>query len=732
MKPTGILPILALAIVASTLPLGAADYDTAEITRLHNKVSVVKSDDVVRNANVGETIDRISSVTTGEASRAELRFPDKSLTRLGANSRFTLRAGARTIDLDQGVMLLQVPKKIGGAKVRTAAVTAAVTGTTVLFEYLPDGFIKLIVIEGEVDLFFNNDPSKFRTVKAGEMIVMQTDSDTIPEPVDIDLARLLKTSKLISGDEEWMPNHQQVADAVKDQQKKLKNGELAGTRLYLPGRGTQIAIESNTYIDVLKSVPTLPPGTEPDTPNTPPEPTVPGGGTPGDEIPGGGGSSVGLITGTSVLNSSANIRTNPQITAFNSITGNALVSQGTTYNGEQPFPNFAFDTATPLDLNPADPRVDTYLSSKPWAVFKFEDLIINGSPNFEIVETPNVILSAVGDVSVNNDSFIGDGRDAEEYGLQLYYSDLQNLTLYSQNGNVNIGPETFINFEGTTSLALIAASPTSDININADIYLGPGEGESESEGSSFRVADDEFGSANLLLSAGRDININTPDSEYYYSPWIRADNIDAQAGRDINVDADVGSRGNLRLTARRNINISSSGVLRAFAENPDALLKLETLEGDITINGGYESTSIDTNTAAELIAQQGSININNSSIYSDSLKVQVLGTNGWINIGNSHLNAEQVMKLYAEGSNGGVSFSGNVSLDSAKIDIAGKTVRIEQFGEVYLVRGPNGVTVFTDDAQFRSSTRENGLGTFTSGPNGAPVDVSERRFNERN
>jgi hypothetical protein len=34
-----------------------------------------------------------------------------------------------------------VPEQIRGAKVRTAAVTAAVTGGTALMEYLPGGYI---------------------------------------------------------------------------------------------------------------------------------------------------------------------------------------------------------------------------------------------------------------------------------------------------------------------------------------------------------------------------------------------------------------------------------------------------------------------------------------------------------------------------------------------------------------------------------------------------------------
>ncbi len=132
------LAMLALAaLLGSIASASAASFTEAEFTRLENDVKVLKENVTPHSAAVGENVKAVTSVATGANSRAELRFPDQSLTRLGANSRFTIRGEERTLDLDKGVMMLQVPKKIGGAKVRTAAVTAAVTGTTVIQEYFP-------------------------------------------------------------------------------------------------------------------------------------------------------------------------------------------------------------------------------------------------------------------------------------------------------------------------------------------------------------------------------------------------------------------------------------------------------------------------------------------------------------------------------------------------------------------------------------------------------------------
>jgi hypothetical protein len=247
------LALLVLAgLLGSPTPASAASFTEAQFTQLENDVKVLKESASPHAAAVGENVKAVTSVATGVNSRAELKFPDNSLTRLGANSRFTIRGEQRTVDLEQGVMLLQVPKKIGGAKVRTAAVTAAVTGTTVIQEYdptprpgLPHGYVKLIVVEGTVDLFSNKDPSHFQEIHAGQMIIMDPTSINIPAPVDIDLKRLLRTSKLLAG-YDHTPNASYISNALQQQQGQLGNGTLLNTNLVIPGLGTFVSFSNNT------------------------------------------------------------------------------------------------------------------------------------------------------------------------------------------------------------------------------------------------------------------------------------------------------------------------------------------------------------------------------------------------------------------------------------------------------------------------------------------------------
>src|SRR5262249_34692774 len=146
-----------------------------------------------RPAAAGETISGDRGLRTGQASRAELEFPDRTLTRLGANTIFNFENGTRDLTLEEGTMLLQVPKGAGGAKIRTAAITAAITGTSIMLEYTPDynpppgskkkkrkGHVKVIVLEGTLRLYINNRTGESVLLGPGQMLITSPDALQLP------------------------------------------------------------------------------------------------------------------------------------------------------------------------------------------------------------------------------------------------------------------------------------------------------------------------------------------------------------------------------------------------------------------------------------------------------------------------------------------------------------------------------------------------------------------------
>ena len=133
----------------------AAPLTQAEVTRVYRQVSMVDPAAGKRPAVVHDLVKGNLGVETGVDSRAELLFPDNTLTRLAANTFFTFKDGTREMDLSHGAILFQIPKGVGGAKINTAAITAAITGTTGFVERVGDTF-KLVLLEGTVRVYYRD------------------------------------------------------------------------------------------------------------------------------------------------------------------------------------------------------------------------------------------------------------------------------------------------------------------------------------------------------------------------------------------------------------------------------------------------------------------------------------------------------------------------------------------------------------------------------------------------
>ena len=126
-----ILTIASLAFaLANWLPneISAADLKEAQVTQVIQDVRLLPSTASPHPATVNDNVRQGTAVKTGVQSRSELTFKDQTITRLGEKTIFSAGEGARTIDLGRGQFLLYVPKNSGSAKVKTGAVTAAITG----------------------------------------------------------------------------------------------------------------------------------------------------------------------------------------------------------------------------------------------------------------------------------------------------------------------------------------------------------------------------------------------------------------------------------------------------------------------------------------------------------------------------------------------------------------------------------------------------------------------------
>src|SRR5437588_11833974 len=142
----GVGSILFWALVFVS-PADAAELKAARVTQIINDVKLLPAQAAARAAIVNESIGFGTAVRTGVDSRTELTFSDLTITRLGANTVFSFNGEARQVDLGSGAILVQVPRNGAEVKIRTAAVTAAITGGTAPFETNKGLPTKLLMLE---------------------------------------------------------------------------------------------------------------------------------------------------------------------------------------------------------------------------------------------------------------------------------------------------------------------------------------------------------------------------------------------------------------------------------------------------------------------------------------------------------------------------------------------------------------------------------------------------------
>jgi len=278
------------------LPAGvhAAKITQAKITRTVNIVDILSSEGAARPAEPGATLHEKEALQTGVKSRAELTFPDNTLVRIGASSLFSFKHGMREIDLQSGTLLLQVPKNQGGTRIQTATVTAVITGTTLLMESRPGKSIeaKCIVIEGEVRLSLRGRVGESVVIPAGHMVAVPRDARRLPDPVPVNLERLVKTSRLIN-DGNSVAKAPAVQQAIAEQRAFIRRGRFTGapvTHQDAPNNpaasASQIANVVQSRADTVQNPATQQPQAQlPPPPSTPPPPTPPPAPAPSPSTP---------------------------------------------------------------------------------------------------------------------------------------------------------------------------------------------------------------------------------------------------------------------------------------------------------------------------------------------------------------------------------------------------------------------------------------------------------------
>jgi FecR protein len=221
---------LAAAGVEVTMSVLHAEQP-AQITEAVNKVEHGSKEALTTPATKGTEVYNGEYVKTLEQSRAELLLPTTSITRLGANTIFNYSEDTNTIDLQSGTVLFYKPKDAAQLNIRTAAVTAAVLGTTGFIGVQGDGkkkVYRLGVIEGHVRAVVNG-----QVFRLGTGDILQIGPDGRPVQFAYDIPKFVQSSPLLNKFQSTLPSEPYIQTAVQNYKKDEKRG-FVGSPLQQP------------------------------------------------------------------------------------------------------------------------------------------------------------------------------------------------------------------------------------------------------------------------------------------------------------------------------------------------------------------------------------------------------------------------------------------------------------------------------------------------------------------
>src|SRR6266480_4743169 len=527
--------IVLFCVVGAPSFVAADQLQQARVSQVIQDVRLMEAQGAPRPAAVNDTVTQQMGVRTGTESRAELTFKDLTLTRLGANTIFSFKQGARELDLTSGAVLVEVPPKAPAIKVSTSAVTAAVTGGTALFATGPP--TKFIVLEGIGTFYPTGHPERAATVNGGEMMTM-TANGRMTKPEKFDVKLVLKTSRLIKDFPplENLPLVMAVVDLqlAAQQLAGLNSQTLARNLIDLLGTTDQNANSNPLVLVSTSSNPTPPPITPTPPPITPtpppPTPTASPSGTPTKF----GTPSTITSPNPYVITSGTVITTDPSITT-NGVTDYGKIYRGRSTDG--PFSAWAFGSTSAFDTASG---FDDLIGDNSGAAFKFTALQLNGDPTIDTTNGEiNLALIAVNGITSGGP------------GGVLTFSGIRGLLLATQNGPITLGPG--ISFSGLHDLTIYARGSSSDLTLGSDV-------STTSRVSLFAQRDMSLTSSitteDLYAFVGRNVSIDGQAT-------IHAPTITLLAGQNLNWNGQTSdetafnSSGNVSISAAQMLNIAN-------------------------------------------------------------------------------------------------------------------------------------------------------------------------------
>ena len=215
--------------------LGAADLRESTLVQVVNEVKVAPAGAAEKDARANDVVRAPDKIRTGTKSRAELKAPDNTLTRIGANTIFSFEQSGRVLNLEKGSVLFHSPAGRGGGTIKSAGASAAVLGTTLIVAATQDGGFKCLLLEGKGTITLPN--GKTQRLEAGDMVYVPAGAQDL-SVIKIDLGKLVGGSQLVNGFANPLPTIGDIRNEIAKQNIAIISGNYEETGLMIGGVAT--------------------------------------------------------------------------------------------------------------------------------------------------------------------------------------------------------------------------------------------------------------------------------------------------------------------------------------------------------------------------------------------------------------------------------------------------------------------------------------------------------------
>lgn len=193
------------------------------------------------SGRVSQAVKPGESFATRKSSQSQLRL-NKGFVRLGSSSQVEM-GKEDSVHLKQGVMMVGSggERKRETVKVSAPGYNFQVQGTA-LIAYYPGQYIKITVLEGSIRVALQSLLGEFETLEPGQMLVINPADSRLPDPVEVDLNRLVTTSQLAGGPLGPAPTDPFIKSSIIEQGAEKGGGFLVQTHFALRGASPEVTV----------------------------------------------------------------------------------------------------------------------------------------------------------------------------------------------------------------------------------------------------------------------------------------------------------------------------------------------------------------------------------------------------------------------------------------------------------------------------------------------------------